>query len=136
MLWPRFAIAAFLLALVGSASPQDVDRQAYAREHVRFLVLQLDQWNKEFPQQFYAALACRLWIRASCPKRPRRALGSLANPSRLAALSGANDVLTNVEFRNQLQKAIESSKEFNQAMSIQRFPRLYKAVGTSCTGPR
>ena len=56
MLWRRFAIAACLLALVGSASPQDVDRQAYAREHVRFLVLQLDQWNKEFPQQFYAAL--------------------------------------------------------------------------------
>ena len=45
-----------MLALVASASPQDVDREAYAREHVRFLVLQLDQWSKEFPQQFYAAL--------------------------------------------------------------------------------
>jgi hypothetical protein len=33
-----------------------------------------------------------------------------------------NDALTNAEFRTQLQKAIESSKEFNQAMSVQRFP--------------
>ena len=81
MLWPRFAIAVSLLALVASASPQDVDRQAYAREHVRFLVLQLDQWNKEFPQQFYSAIMRPPLDRASCPKRLRRALESLVNPS-------------------------------------------------------
>src|ERR1700704_953447 len=49
--------AAFLLTLTLTAAPQDTyDREAYARDHVHFLVLQLDQWSKEFPQQFYAAL--------------------------------------------------------------------------------
>src|SRR5215471_14380746 len=123
MLLRRFAIAACLLALVASATPQDVDREAYAREHVRFLVLQLDQWSKEFPQQFYAALM-RPPVDASKLSEPAKAgPGELAESiKRLAALSAANDVLTNVEFRSQLQKSLDSSKEFNQAMSVQRFP--------------
>src|SRR5262249_42088623 len=53
----RLAVcAAALLALLLSAAPQDIDRDGYAREYVQFQVLQLDQWSKEFPQQFYANL--------------------------------------------------------------------------------
>jgi hypothetical protein len=123
MLWPRFAIAACLLALVGSASPQDVDRQAYARDHVRFLVLQLDQWSTEFPQQFYAAIMRPPVDSSKLSEAAKAGPGELGESiKRLTALSAANDVLTNAEFRNQLQKAIGSSKEFNQAMSVQRFP--------------
>jgi hypothetical protein len=90
---------------------------------VRFLVLQLDQWSKEFPQQFYAALM-RPPIDPSKLSEPAKAgPGELAESiKRLAALSAANDVMTNAEFRSQLQKSLDSSKEFNQAMSVQRFP--------------
>ena len=62
MLLRRFRVAlllcaAFLFALLMIAAPQDtVDRDAYARDHVRFLVEQLNQWSKEFPQQFYASV--------------------------------------------------------------------------------
>ena len=62
MLLRRFPIAAaavccaFLFALLVSAAPQAVDRETYARDYVQFLVLQLDQWSKEFPQQFYLSM--------------------------------------------------------------------------------
>src|SRR4029077_1082196 len=128
MLWPRFAIAACLLALVGSASPQDVDRQAYAREHVRFLVLQLDQWSTEFPQQFYAALMRPPVDSSKLSEAAKSGPGELGEAiKRLAALSRSNDLLTNSEFRSQLEKAIESSKEFNQGMSVQRFPTVLQS---------
>jgi hypothetical protein len=128
MLSRRFPIAAYLLALVASASPQDVDREAYAREHVLFLVLQLDQWSKEFPQQFYAALMRPPVDSSKLSEAAKAGPAELSNSiKRLSELSAANDVLTNAEFRNQLQKALESSKEFNQGMSVQRFPAVLQS---------
>jgi len=63
MLVRRFPIvclslaAACVLALLASAAPQEnYDREGYARSHVQFLVLQLDQWSKEFPHQFHLAI--------------------------------------------------------------------------------
>jgi hypothetical protein len=41
---------------------------------------------------------------------------------RLSALSAAPDLMTNAEFRSQLDKALTVTKEMNQAMSVQRFP--------------
>jgi hypothetical protein len=124
----RFPIAACVLALVASASPQDVDREAYAREHVRFLVLQLDQWNKEFPQQYYAALMRPPVDSSKLSEAAKAGPAELAESiKKLTVLSAAKDVMTNAEFRNQLQKAIESSKEFNQAMSVQRFPAVLQS---------
>ena len=117
--------------MLASASPQDVDRDAYAREHVRFLVLQLDQWSNEFPQQFYAALMRPPVDSSKLSEAAKAGPGELGEAiKRLAALSRANDLLTNSEFRSQLEKAIESSKEFNQGMSAQRFPaRTAKQLG-------
>jgi hypothetical protein len=113
---------------VASASPQDVDREAYAREHVLFLVLQLDQWSKEFPQQFYAALMRPPVDSSKLSEAAKAGPAELSNSiKRLSELSAANDVLTNAEFRNQLQKALESSKEFNQGMSVQRFPAVLQS---------
>jgi hypothetical protein len=128
MLLRRFAVAACALALVASASPQDVDRDAYAREHVRFLVLQLDQWRTEFPQQYYAALMRPPVDSSKLSEAAKAGPAELAESiKKLTVLSAANDVMTNVEFRNQLQKAIESSKEFNQGMSVQRFPAVLQS---------
>jgi len=124
----RFAIAACMLTLLTSASPQDVDRDAYAREHVRFLVLQLDQWSTEFPQQFYAALMRSPVDSSKLSEAAKAGPGELGEAiKRMSALSRANDVLTNSEFRSQLEKAIESSKEFNQSMSAQRFPTVLQS---------
>ena len=79
--------------------------EAYAREHVRFLVLQLDQWSKEFPQQFYAALMRPPVDSSKLSEAAKAGPGELGESiKRLAALSGANDVLTNAEFRNQLRE--------------------------------
>ena len=53
----RLLIAfAGLLCAAGLVAQEAIDREAYARDHVRFLVEQLDQWSREFPQQFNAAL--------------------------------------------------------------------------------
>ena len=123
-----FAIAACVLTLLTSAAPQDVDRDAYAREHVRFLVLQLDQWSTEFPQQFYAALMRPPVDSSKLSETAKAGPGELGEAiKRLAALSRANDLLTSSEFRSQLEKAIESSKEFNQGMSAQRFPTVLQS---------
>ena len=128
MVFRSFAIAACTLTLLTSASPQDVDRDAYAREHVRFLVLQLDQWSTEFPQQFYAALMRPPVDSSKLSEAAKAGPGELGEAiKRLAALSRANDLLTSSEFRSQLGKAIESSKEFNQSMSAQRFPTVLQS---------
>ena len=51
------AVPAACWACCANAAAQDrFDRDDSARDYVQFLVLQLDQWSKEFPQQFYAAL--------------------------------------------------------------------------------
>jgi len=121
------AVCAGCLLIVGvGASPQDsFDRQKSAREYVQFLVLQLDQWSKEFPQQFYAAVM-RPPVDSS-----KLSEGAKAGPAelgesikRLAALSTAPDLMTNTEFRSQLAQTLAATKEMNQAMSVQRFPAV------------
>jgi hypothetical protein len=122
---PLLAMCAACLLIVGiRATPQDgFDREKSAREYVQFLVLQLDQWSKEFPQQFYAAMM-RPPIDSS-----KLSEGAKAGPAdfgdsikRLSAISAAPDVMTNAAFRNQLEKTLNATKEMNQAMSVQRFP--------------
>ena len=121
------AVCAGCLLMVGvGANPQDsFDREKSAREYVQFLVLQLDQWSKEFPQQFYAAVM-RPPVDAS-----KLSEGAKAGPAelgesikRLAALSTAPGLMTNAAFRNQLAQTLTATKEMNQAMSVQRFPAV------------
>jgi hypothetical protein len=46
---------------------------------------------------------------------------------RLSSLAAAKDVLTNAQFRGELQHALAVSKELNQAMAGQRFPALLQS---------
>src|SRR5436190_11950222 len=114
--WPiaPLAMCVACLLMVGvRASPQDsFDRQKSAREYVQFLVLQLDQWSKEFPQQFYAAVM-RPPVDSS-----KLSEGAKAGPAelgesiqRLAALSTAPDLMTNAAFRNQLAHTLTATKD-------------------------
>ena len=128
MLLRRFAIAslavcsASVLALLVSAAPQD-DREARSRDYVQFLVLQLSQWSKEFPHQFYLAMMRPPVDATKMSPTAKSGAGELGDSiERLAALSKATDLMTNAEFRNQLEKALAASKDMNQAMSTQRFP--------------
>ena len=126
----RFAVAslavcsASLLALLVSAAPQDgYDREASAREYVQFLVLQLDQWSKEFPHQFYLAMMRPPVDATKMSAGAKSGAGELGDSiERLAALSNARDLMTNAGFRSQLDKALAAAKDLNQAMASQRFP--------------
>src|SRR5260370_6311277 len=108
------------------ANPKDsFDREKSAREYVQCRVVQLEQWSKEFPQQFYAAVM-RPPVDAS-----KLSEGAKAGPAelgesikRLAALSTAPDLMTNAAFRNQLAQTLAATREMNQAMSVQRFPAV------------
>jgi hypothetical protein len=118
--------AVLLLALFVRASAQDQsDREAYARDYVHFLVVQLDQWSKEFPREFYKA-SMQPPVDASKLSEGAKAGAAELGESiqRMAALSNAKDLTSNGEFRSHLEKALTASKEVNQAMASQRFPAV------------
>jgi hypothetical protein len=114
---------------MAGAAPQDqFDREKSAREYVQFLVLQLDQWSKEFPQQFYVAVMRPPIDSSKLSEGAKTGAAELgASFKRLVVLSNAPDLMTNAEFRNQLEKTLTSMKEVNQAMSAQRFPAVLQS---------
>jgi len=113
------ACAAILMAQDG------YDRDAYARDHVRFLTLQLDQWSTEFPQQFYKAMMQPPVDASKVPEAAKTGAGEMGESfHKMAALSAAKDLLTNADFKAQLEKALVSTKDLNQAMAAQRFPTV------------
>jgi hypothetical protein len=126
----RFAIACLAVCFASApawlvcAAPQDgYDRDASAREYVQFLVLQLKQWSKEFPQHFYAATMQPPVDAAKLSAEAKAGAGELGGSlDRLASISNAKDLMTNAEFRNQLEKAVSAAKDVNQGMASQRFP--------------
>jgi hypothetical protein len=124
----RFVVLSFALSAAALLAQDAVDRDAYARDHVRFLVQQLDEWTKDFPRSFNAAL---LKPPVDSGKLSETAKGGAdeftRSVKRLASLSGANDLLTNAGFRDELQRTLSTMKEVNQAFASQRFPTLLHA---------
>jgi hypothetical protein len=126
----RFAVASLavcsvsILGLLVRAAPQDgYDRDASAREYVQFLVLQLNQWSKEFPDRFYRAMMQPPVDAGKLSPAAKSGAGELGDGlQRLASLSNAKDLMTNGEFRGQLDKTLAASKDLNQGMASQRFP--------------
>jgi hypothetical protein len=123
------SLAVCLLMVVVCARSQDsFDREKSAREYVQFLVLQLDQWSKEFPQQFYAAVMRPPVDSSKLSEAAKAGPAELGESiKRLAALSTAPDLMTNEAFRNQLAQTLAATKEMNQAMSAQRFPAVLQS---------
>jgi hypothetical protein len=121
--WPIAALAAGLLIIGVRATSQDFDREKSARDYVQFLVLQLDQWSREFPQQFYAAMMKPPVDSSKMSEGAKAGAAELAESiKRMASLSNAPDLMTNATFRAEIEKAVAVTKEMNQAMSVQRFP--------------
>src|SRR6266849_54940 len=130
MLLRRFPIVCLVVCAVFlPAAPQDsVDRDAYARDHVRFLVVQLDQWSKELPQQFYTAVMKPPVDATKLSEAAKASAGELGDSlHNLASLAGAKDLLTNAQFRDQLDKSLASAKELNVAITSQRFPTVLQS---------
>jgi hypothetical protein len=121
--WRIVLLAVGLLLVVARSVPQDFDREKSAREYVKFLVVQLEQWVNEFPQQFYAATMKPPVDAAKMSETAKSGPADLAEAiKKLSALSGAPDLLTNRAFRTEVEKTLAVMKETNQAMSAQRFP--------------
>jgi hypothetical protein len=119
----RLVVSATLLLGVFVSAGQNIDREAYARDYVQFQVLQLNQWSQEFPQQFYANLMRPPIDAGKLSAAAKASAGELGDAVKMmAALSNSKDVLSNAEFRTELEKALTVSKELNQVMSTQRFP--------------
>lgn len=121
--------AAFAIAMVLDAAPQaSYDREASAREYVQFLVLQLDQWRQEFPQQFYMAVMKPPVDANKISETGKAAAGEFGDAiKQLSARASAKDVLTNADFRAQLGKTLALAKEVNAAMGAQRFPSVLQS---------
>ena len=115
--------ACLLGSLINAAPQEKYDRDAYAREYVQFLVQELDQWTKGFPRQFYSALLQPPRDSSKLSESAKAGPSDLGDSvQRLASLSTAKDILTNDNFRTQVDKTLTAAKETNQAMASQRFP--------------
>ena len=121
-------IPSLVVCAAGLVAQDAIDRGAYARDHVKFLVEQLDQWSREFPQQFNAALM-KPPVDASKLSEAAKSGPSEFGESikRMVALTRAKDLTTNAEFRSLLEKTVGTMKEVNLAMSSQRFPAVLQS---------
>jgi len=114
----------FLFAPLPNAAPQEkYDRGTYAREYVQFLVQELSQWTKGFPNQFYSALLQPPRDSSKLSESAKAGPSDLGDAvKQMASLSSAKDLLTNTDFRSQVDKTLAAAKQVNQAMASQRFP--------------
>ena len=107
--------------------PQDFDQAASAQDYVRFLVLEIDQWAKDFPHRFYMAAAQPPVDASKLSEQVKAGADQLGNSiKQLSAASKAKDVLTNPGFRGQLDKTLAAAKQVNEAFGSQRFPRALR----------
>ena len=120
-----FCAACLLITGAPVNAQEGFDREKSAREYVQFLVLQLEQWGKEFPQQFYSAMMRPPIDSSKLSEAAKAGPSELADSiKRLAALSSLPDLATNAEFRGQIEKTLAAVKEMNQATAVQRFPSV------------
>ena len=119
----HFLIGCLVACFASLFAQQEYNREAYARDYVQFLVTELDQWTKAFPQQFYMALMQPPRDASKLSESAKAGPGDLGDSvKRLTTFKDAKDILTNSEFRSQVEKTLAAAKQVNQAMASQRFP--------------
>src|SRR5262249_13400374 len=94
-------LLSFAVFGAGLLAQDGFDRDAYARDHVKFLIDQLAQWTKDFPQAYNAALL-KPPVDASKLSEAAKAGGEEFGESvkRLVAFRDAKDLQANAGFRN------------------------------------
>lgn len=117
-------LAVAVSAAVLVAAPQTgSDREVRAREYVQFLVLQIDQWTREFPPAYNLALMQPPVVASRLSESSKAGAENLrAAVVGLIALSKPADLLTSAAFRTQLEKTIQAASPLNEALGAQRFP--------------
>ena len=110
-----------------SAAPQS-DAETRAREYMQFLVQELDQWTRDFPQAYNMALVRPPVDAAGLSENAKAGAHNLrAAIVRLTELSRANDVRTNPAFHAQLEKAVAAAAPMNAALAAQKFPEAIQS---------
>ena len=89
-----------------SAGPQSLpDSATRTREYAQFLVQQLDQWTRDFPQAYNMALVRPPVDTARLSESAKGGAEMLRESvARLAVLSSAKDLTVNAEFLKQMGK--------------------------------
>jgi len=120
----RIMAVAVCAAMFLHSAPQSTgDSETRAREYVRFLVTELDQWTREFPQAYNLALVQPPVDASRLSEGAKSGAANLREAvARLAALSKAQDLTANAEFRDQIEKTIVAASPMNEALGAQRFP--------------
>lgn len=125
---PSLLMPLLVVCAAGLVAQNEVDRDYYAREYVKFLVQQLDQWSHEFPQQFNAALMKPPVDASKLPETAKAGPAKFGESiKRMVSLSNAKDLTTNSDFRNLVENTVATMKEVNQAMASQRFPAVLQS---------
>jgi hypothetical protein len=115
-------LAMALLATVSLSAAQDYDRQAYARDYVRDLTLELDQFTRKLPAAYdQALLKPPVDISKVSAKGKTGADDLRAAVQQMAAIRSSPDLLTNPAFRSLVEKAAAAAQEINRTLGAQRF---------------
>jgi len=117
------AVAVCAAFLVRSAPQSAPDSDTRAREYVQFLITQLDQWTRDFPQAYNLALVQPPVVASRMSEDAKAGAANLREAvTHLAALSKANNLIVNGEFKAQIEKTILAASAMNEALGAQRFP--------------
>jgi len=123
------AVAVSAAILVPAASPQgDAEREKRANAYIQFLVIELDQWTRDFPQAYNMAMM-RPPVEAARMSETAKSAASdfRAGVIRLAALSAAQDLPANEDFRGQIENTLLAAVPLNQALGAERFPEAIES---------
>jgi hypothetical protein len=89
------------------------------------MVIEIDQWAKDFPHQFYMAAAKPPIDSSKLSESAKASAQDLGDSvKKLSSLVNAKDVLSNAEFKAELDKTIAVGKEVNKTLGSQRFPEV------------
>lgn len=127
-LWISGAVVCAGMVLLPAAPQTATDRETRAREYIGFLVQQLDQWTRDFPQAYNMALVRPPVDAAKLSEDGKAGAANLRESvTQLVSLSRAKDLATNTAFRGQLEKTLHAAAPLNEALGAQRFPEALES---------
>jgi hypothetical protein len=118
-----FFLAALLVSRALPQSSTSPDAKRRSVEYVRFLVDQLDQWTRDFPQAYNLALMHPPVDLSKISSRLQGGADQLRSSVAALAVAGkAADPLTDKAFRTTFQSVQVAATAVNQSLSMNRFP--------------
>lgn len=116
-------LAMALAATLAVSAPQDYNKDAYAKDYVRDVLTQLDQWTKSLPQDYNQAILKPPIDASKLSPVAKSGADELRNTvKQMVGMMNAPDLLTNAQFKQLVDKAHGIAKETNAALGTQRWP--------------